>query len=314
MLRGKGSVEDARPQRRQSATNAQPGRALARPSQSAFRRNRTLTGSSSAIVRSTSELNAEFKSPRAHVHHLTSVRRKLLLLFGAFTLGSAGLYVLLSQIVAVPVVAVDGVIRSDDNSPSYSQTIDSYYAARPIERLRFLLDTTVFLSHIQASHPEIADVEITGGSAFGEATVDITPRKPIARWTLSDGERYVDESGVVFTVNYFDVPELAIVDNSGLATDSVRLIASNRFLGFVGQVVSASNDRALAISTVSIPPLTTRQVAITLQDSETEYRLSIDRSAGEQVEDITRLSGYMSANNIQPEYIDVRLKGKAFYK
>ena len=282
----------------------------------AFRRNRTITGSSSARVASSNELNAELRSPRAHVHHLTSLRRRLLGYFSIVSLVAFGLYVLVFQLVATM------TIRLADSAPSlpeadryaYERAIESYYAARPAERFRFILDEPALLSHVQSARPEVRTVRIEPGSGPGEASVVISARNPIARWSIDGSNQYVDGEGVVFTKNYFTDPRLRIVDNSGLGASSSRLVASNRFLGFIGRVVAMSGRSGLNVERVTIPALTTRQVALTLKGSKTEYKLSVDRSAGQQVEDITRIAKYLARNDLDPGYVDVRISGKAFYK
>jgi len=279
-----------------------------------FRRNRTLTGSSSAHVASTNELNAELRSPRAHVHHLTSLRRRLMFYFACVGLVSFGLYLLVSQLVATTTIAVSGGTASGTDNDAYASAFESYYAARPAERLRFLLNEKAFLSHVQAVRPEVQAVRVEPGASVGEASMVIVARRPIAHWSISGGDQYVDGDGVVFSRNYFDDPALQIVDNSGLQTDSNRLVASNRFLGFVGRVISKSQAQNLDIAKVTIPALTTRQVSVSIGGQETEYKLSVDRSAGEQVEDMARITKYLAAQGLKPEYVDVRIRGKAFYR
>lgn len=281
----------------------------------AFRRNRTLTGSSSANIASSNELNAELRSPRAHVHHLTNLRRRLLLYFAGVAMVSFGLYVLVSQLVASTAISIAGVAPlSSNDQQEYQQAFDSYYAARPAERFQFLLDKTALLSHVQSSKPEVAAFAIEPGSAPGEASVIISARRPIARWSIDGNNQYVDGDGIVFSKTYFTDPELQIVDNSGLQTASNKLVASNRFLGFIGKVIAKSSGNGLSVAKVTIPTLTTRQVAVTLEGQETEYKLSVDRSAGDQVEDIARINKYLAANKLTPGYVDVRITGKAFYK
>ncbi|MES2876286.1 MAG: hypothetical protein V4678_02325 [Patescibacteria group bacterium] len=301
--------------RNQGDSHAERPSAADLSSRYAFRRNRTLTGSSSVHIASSNELNAELKSPRAHVHHLTNVRRRLLLYFTAVGAASLGLYILVSQLVAASAITLAslGPIPQADQS-AYQSSIESYYAARPVERFRFLLDSQALLSHIQASRPEVRSIRIEPGATPGEASVVIAARQPIARWSIDGANRYVDGDGVVFSRNYFSDPELQIVDNSGLQAASSGLVASNRFLGFIGRVVAQSTKYGLAVETVAIPSLTTRQVAVTLAGQSTEYKLSVDRSAGNQVEDIERISRYLGAANTKPQYVDVRIAGKAFYK
>lgn len=293
-----------------------------RPSQSdlsnryAFRRNRTLTGSSSAKVTSTNELNAELKSPRAHVHHLTSLRRRILFYLGCVGFVAFGLYLLVSQLVATTTVAVSGAGGSAPASDvtAYQNAFESYYAARPAERLRFLLNEKAFVSHVQSARPEVRDIRIEPGASLGEASMVVIARDPIARWSIGGANQYVDGEGIVFSRNYFEDPALQIVDNSGLQTDSNRLVASNRFLGFVGRVIAKSQAQNLNVSKVVIPAFTTRQVSVTILGQSTEYKLSVDRSAGEQVEDMTRITRYLAAQKLSPEYVDVRISGKAFYR
>lgn len=283
----------------------------------AFRRNRTLTGSSSARIASSNELNAEFKSPRAHVHHLTSLRRRLLMYFAGVGIVALGLYVLVSQLVATQAIqATDADVSfTDDTSARYEAAIESYYHARPVERFRFLLDETALTFHVQADNPEISSINVAPGSSPGEAAVSIEVRRPIARWSIDGSDQYVDGDGVVFSQSFYPKPTLQIVDNSGISAMNSQLVASDRFLGFIGRVVSKAESYDLAVDTVTIPAATTRQVALSLkQGSAIEYRLSVDRSPGEQVEDVSRISRYLSKQKIDPEYVDVRLSGKAFYR
>ncbi len=311
------AAADRLPGRRKQSTES-PSRATSADltNRYAFRRNRTLTGSSSANVASSGELNAELKSPRAHVHHLTSLRRRLFFYFSCISIAALGLYLLVSQLVAsttITVAGMSGSLSASDTS-AYQKAADTYYAARPVERLRFILNEDAFVRHIQASRPETQSVRVEQGSALGEASVVIIARQPIARWDIGGSNQYVDGDGVVFSRNYFEDPSLQIVDNSGLQTDSNRLVASNRFLGFVGRVIAKSQAQRLSITKVTIPALTTRQVSVTVAGQATEYKLSVDRSAGEQVEDMARITRYMAAQNLKPGYVDVRISGKAYYR
>jgi hypothetical protein len=315
-LTGKKTGPDEAPARRRqnSEESARPS-AVDLSQRYAFRRNRTLTGSSSAQIASSNELNAELRSPRAHVHHLTSLRRRLLASFVAVAFVAFGLYLLLSQLVASATIQMAGIgVLSNDDQAVYHKTLDAYYAARPAERLRFLLDDKALLSHIQASRPEVQSIHVEPGQNIGEAAVTIVSRKPIARWNLDGNNQYVDGEGVVFARNYYGDPGLQIIDNSGIQASSSRLVASNRFLGFVGRVIAKSSASGLSVQTVMIPSLTTRQIVLTLKGKTTQYKLSVDRSAGQQVEDIVHVDRYLTAKNAVPGYVDVRIAGKAFYK
>lgn len=280
----------------------------------AFRRNRTITGSSSAKIMSSNELNAEVRSPRAHVHHLSSLRRRLLMYFGAIVALAFGLYILLAQTTASEFIQVKDVpVISDQQEELYRASIEEYYTARPTERLRFLLDEDRIVSHMQASHPEIKDLSINQ-TGIGEASVVIRARTPIARWNVSSVAQYVDGDGVVFTNNYFKDPALQIIDNTGLQADANQAVASNRFLGFIGRLLSSAEERSLSVSKVTLPVGTTRQVEVVFTGKATRYKVTVDRSARQQVEDIHRISSYLSKRAMNPGYVDVRLEGKAYYR
>jgi hypothetical protein len=249
------------------------------------------------------------------VHHLSNLRRTLLGYFAAVSIVSFGLYILVSQLVATTVPTLVGIGPApEEDATAYSNAVEEYYAARPVERFRFLLNDEALLSHVQSSRPEVRAIAVEPGSGLGEASLVVTARQPIARWAIDGASQYVDGDGMVFARNYFDDPTLQIVDNSGLPASSSRLVTSNRFLGFIGRVVAKSSQSGLDVSKVTIPALTTRQVAVTLEGEATEYKLSVDRSAGNQVEDISRIHRYLATNKLNPGYVDVRIAGKAFYR
>jgi hypothetical protein len=225
------------------------------------------------------------------------------------------LYLLVTQLVAgVSLQVSDVALLPESDRQAYMKAIDSYYAARPVERLRALLNIQELLSHIQASRPEVKSIAIEPGSKIGQASVSIIARQPIARWSIDGDNQYVDDAGIVFGRSYYGDPGLQIVDNSGLPASSSRLVASNRFLGFVGRVIAGSANNGLTVNKVTIPTHTTRQVAVNLKGKATTYKLSVDRSAGQQVEDMKRINAYLAKQHMSPSYVDIRISGKAFYR
>lgn len=63
-----------------------------------------------------------------------------------------------------------------------------------------------------------------------------------------------------------------------------------------------------------IPRGTTRQIELVAKGKEYPVKLSLDRSVGEQIEDMHRSITYFESKKAAIEYIDVRVPGKAFYK
>lgn len=312
----KKSSEDEQPRRRsQQSASDQTENTHKLDQNYTFRRNRTITGSSSSRIASSNELNADLLSPRAHAHHLARKRRRLLLYFIIVITMAFFLYVLVSQLVAVVSVRVVGAPAfSAEQMKPYQAAVDKYYAARPVERLRFLLNSSDFLQNLQAMNPEIESIHMDQGSKIGEALLTVTPRQPIARWKANGKREYVDASGVVFARNYFDAPAVEIRDNSGVETAGSQVVTSHRFLAFVGRVIGYAADQGYTVKTVTIPALTTRQVRITLKGVGQYYTFSVDRPPAVQVEDMVRITKYLKSHGITPHYVDVRVEGKAFYK
>lgn len=313
--KSKNQSTNSPPRRRRDDADSVRTTAVELSDKYAFRRNRTLTGSSSAKVASGGELHAELQSPRAHVHHLTKLRRHLSLYFIVVAMVAALLYVLVSQTVAVVSIQIQGQeLLTESQTVAYERALDEYYQARPIERLRFMLNETEMTSHMQALRPEIKTINIHTGLVPGEAYVSITPREPIATWQIAGSNQYVDSEGVVFATNYGSTPELQIIDESGIQTSQTGSLTSNRFLGFIGLVIAGARQNNITVTKITIPALTTRQVAITTKGQKTLYKLSIDRPVGQQVEDVSRVQKHLLAKGLSPSYVDVRVQGKAFYK
>lgn len=302
------------PRRRQDGHSGAPARATESSlgQRYAFRRNRTLTGSASSHVVSTNESNAQLKSTRVQMHDLARQRRHIggilaLVLLGAMTLSS-----LVFQFTSQVVVRTSDVSRRLD--PIYTQAIDSYLARQPIERLRFMLHEDALNEYVQTITPEVSSVRIDGFSGFGKSLFIIEMRQPIAGWNIRGVQRYVDASGVSFDRNHFSTPKVQIVDNSGIQVEAGQAVASNQFLSFVGRVVGLANASQYAVTQVIIPQGTTRQIELRIQDVAFPVKLLIDRPAGEQIEDMAKSLAWLKAHNVTPEYLDVRVSGRAFYR
>ncbi len=281
-----------------------------------FRRNRTLTGSSSAHVASSNELRAELQSPRAHVHHLHRHRRHLIRRLLVVLFAILALYIVASQLVATTHIAT---IRQYDKqldtsvAKKYQKTVDDYYAANPLQRFRPALDVLSLTGFVQASHPEVTTVAVSLTGEFGQAEVAFGFRQPVARWVVDGHTQYVDQDGVVFSENIQAAPKVTIVDKNDITVQS-KYVTSNRFLSFVGSVVGSLKKQGFTVTRATIPALTTRQLEVQLSSVKYYFKLTVDRSAGEQAEDIARIVAHMRRTGESPQYVDVRTRGKAAYK
>jgi hypothetical protein len=302
------------PRRRQDVSSSTSERATEKSLEEryAFRRNRTLTGSASSQVVSTNESNGQLKSARVQAHELVRKRRHIGGILFVVLLGTITLFSLVFQFTAQVVVRTSDVTR--ELGPTYGRAIDDYLARQPIERLRFMLREDALNDYMQTVTPEIESVSVDGFGGFGKSNFVLEMRRPIASWSIRGTQQYVDASGTSFAFNYYSSPKVQIVDNSGVQVDAGQAVASNQFLGFVGRVVGLASARQYIVTQVIIPQGTTRQIELRLQDVAFPIKLSVDRPAGEQIEDMSRSMTWLKSHTVNPEYLDVRVSGRAFYR
>ena len=280
----------------------------------AFRRNRTLTGStSSSVVAAGGSVSAQLKSPRIQAHELADHRRRLGVVLIGVVLSGLILFLLVQQFTATTIVGSKNISLSLDTK-SYEKIIDDYLKTEPLERFRFALDTSSLLAYVQKKAPEVKAIEVNGYAGVGKTSFAITPRTPVASWTIGKSERYVDRDGTVFGRNYYKSPSVEIVDESGIEAVSGQAVASDRFLGFVGQIVGIARTHGYVVSKVAIPEATTRQISLAIKGYSYRVLVSVDRSAGEQMEDASRAMTWLKSHSVSPDYLDVRVSGRAFYK
>lgn len=302
------------PNRRQAKSGPIRPPAVDSQRQNLFQRNRTLTGSTSDKMTATHH-PTDLESPRTHVHHLAIRRRKIgTVLMMVFCIVAILLWLLTQLTAKVAISVSDPNMSRSIETALYSNAINDYLGLNPLSRLRFAMNQSSLNSYLAQVLPEVSGVIESDFSKVGESDFTITVRQPVAGWKIDNKQYFVDAKGVAFERNYYLSPSVQIIDNSGVPPQHGATVASNRFLGFVGRVVAASKDRGYVVTQAILPPGTTRQLEIRIKDVGPLVRLSIDRPAGEQVEDMSRSLGYLSSHSLAPGYIDVRVSGKAFYQ
>lgn len=312
-MRWKKQKDTAPRRRQQSQERIANGNSKSAAGRELFRRNRTLVGSFSSSVSSAAELDADLRSPRAHVHHLTAHRRRLSSIFAFVVVASVFLMWLIYEFAAfVHVTPTVSAVRLDQDR--YAKIINDYFVSHPIERLRLLVNHDELNAHVKREAPEVARVQAAGVAGFATGQFDIEMRKPIAGWLIGSNQYYVDDDGIAFQTNYFEQPSVKIIDQSGVPQTAGTTVASGRFLQFVGRSVAAARGYGMVIEQAIIPAGTTRQVEYRVTGHDYPIKLSLDRPVGEQVEDMQRSVAYFDKAKQSPQYVDVRVSGKAFYK
>ena len=125
---------------------------------------------------------------------------------------------------------------------------------------------------------------------------------------------------VVFSVmNYFKEPEVKVEATSGYEP-TVEIVDENgagvtrRMKSYVGQAEEDFKAEGYTISRVVVPAEKSREVDVFLEGVAPYIKLNIDRGTAVSAEDARRMIEYINANGISPEYIDVRVEGKGYYK
>jgi hypothetical protein len=270
-----------------------------------FKKNNNLSGYSSTV---------QDKSPRIQHHHLSLKRKNLSVILLITILIIVSLSLLISQFTAKVSIKITNSTTKSVETTRYQNSIQDYLNASPLSRLRFVLDESKLNEFVMINLNEIGEIVQNTTIGIGVTEFSVTLREPVASWKIGDKQYYVDKDGVAFEVNLFDEPDVKIIDNSGAVVETGSASVSRRFLGFVGRVVSLSNNKGYQVLEAVLPENTTRQLDIRLSESNLLVKMTIDRSAADQVGDMSRAVEHMLAKGSLPSYIDVRVDDRVFYK
>jgi len=274
---------------------------------SQFRRNQTL---------SSYRHNTPEESSRQKAHHVSLQRRKVGGIFLIVVTVVIALIVLLWQLIAqVNIESSTKQLSTTVNNGEYEKVINEYLGINPAQRLRFLLNEQALSSYVSSQLPEVEGISLSGVGGLARSNFSVTYRTPVAGWQINSKQYYVDASGVVFEKNYYTNPGgVQIVDESGVSPEQGSAVVGTRLLGFMGKVVSQAQGRGYSITKAVLPENTTRQVNVYFDGISTYIKFSIDRGAGEQVEDADRSLKHLQSRGVTPKYIDVRVSGRAAYR
>ena len=306
-------------QGRRTALMREKGRAVADVDDSqryAFRRNRTLTGSLSPGVASVSEHNSELQSTRVQAHHLRRHRRRLgVALFAVLVVITGLAWMIWQSIVAVQIVTDNGASQPLNTKP-YVDEIERYLSSHPFERNRVSFNSSAVTTYLQShGFPEVSHVSLDATHRqIGTATLTVGMRKPVVSWKTGASRLYVDKDGVAFARNYYSDPTVEVVDQTGIQTVNNQVLASNRFLSFIGLIIGHLHEQGLTVSQVILPADTTHQLLVSIQGLAYPVKISVDRPAADQAEDTARAVRYLASKGITPKYLDVRIGGRAYYQ
>ena len=251
-------------------------------------------------------------SERSENQKLVIRRRKL----GAFFVVLA-IFISLISIFLFQFISKVSVVSNESKSQSlskYEKSVEEYLNINPSERILSNLNKNALLESLQKDYPEvlsISDIKFNGLTSY---KIYLNFRKPVASWLVDGKEFFVDSEGVSFNVNNFEKPSLNIIDDSGAIVSNGKNVASSSFFSFIGKLVSAANKQGLEVSKIRIPPLSLRQVEVSVKGVSYFARMSTADSAEGQIINFKKAIEYFITHKISPNYIDLRIEGRGYYK
>jgi cell division septal protein FtsQ len=279
-----------------------------------FRRSRTITGTKSPDVTASAAHRGHFKTERITLMELREHRQQILRFLTGCVLASMILGFLVVNFIVSPQVQTPQKGTRQPIIADYQKSIYHYFDDHPFERFGFLLRPDGVEAQIVRDHPEVRAVSIARDWYGGDVRFSIAFRTPLLVWKTGTKQFYVDAQGVAFNYNHFAEPTLAVTDQSGIPPDQSGVVASSRFIKFLGQIVAAVNGYGKGVVEQVIIPAATREIDLKLAGREYIIKTNTDRDPLQEAEDIANALKHFDQRGLKPEYIDVRVAHKAFYK
>ncbi len=280
-----------------------------------FRRSRTITGTKSVDVPVGAPTRGQFKTDRIKLMELRAHRKRIFASLGGVLLIVALLgFMVANFIVKPPISFTQQGISQNPHADPYQQTIQQYLNDHPFERFGVFLRQSDLEAAVALAHAEVLAVGIEHDWYGGNVRFSLTFRQPLLAWQTANKQFYVDAQGVAFTYNHFAQPTLAVTDQSGISPDETGVVASTRFLRFLGQLVAAINGYGLGTVETIMIPAAPRQIDVKLSGREYNIKTNTDRDPQQQAEDLANALKYFDRKGMRPQYVDVRVEHRAFYK
>lgn len=279
-----------------------------------FRRSRTITGTRSAEVVTAAPERGQFKTDRLRLMELREHRRQILKFLAGVCMAIAVLAFLVINFILTPPISFPQKGIHKPTAATYQQSIYSYFDDHPFERFGFLLRPSDIEAQIMHDHAEVLAVNVQRDWYGGNVRFSIAFRSPLLVWKTGGKQFYVDAQGVAFTYDHFAEPALSVTDQSGIPPDQSGVVASTRFIRFLGQIVAAVNSYGKGTITSVIIPAALKEVDLKLTGREYVIKTNTDRDPLQAAEDIANAFKFFDQKGIKPQYVDVRVAHKAFYR
>ncbi len=120
---------------------------------------------------------------------------------------------------------------------------------------------------------------------------------------------YVDNKEIETVVEEIKYsPTVPIVDEDSRAQISTRMKE------YIGKLERDFKDLGYQVEKVTLPTGTTRELYVDLAGYDLFIKVNLDRGSAVSTEDAMRMLKYLEEKDLHPQYIDVRVEGKGYYK
>ena len=287
-----------------------------------FRRNSVVVSRTQREVaerkQSVTQRQIDAKRRRAHTR---TRRRAVLLIVFAVTLG----VLLRMRVGGVLVQPQDPSLTLDNQSTtSYEESARQYVSSQVPLGQSWLINSASLRDSIQSQHPEVKSVYIQYANPLSTGLhVRLDFRKPIFAWKGVDGStRFIDESGVLFSKNYYRgiaVASLPTVEDQGASSSAagtvIATVSLTRAISDIYKQLPVQYGAQKVHVAKVVLPRSAREIQAYVTGVPYYVKFSTDRSIEAQIGELGQLLGYLKQTNSSPtQYIDLRVAHKAYYK
>lgn len=89
---------------------------------------------------------------------------------------------------------------------------------------------------------------------------------------------------------------------------------SSRTRNYIVQLEKDFKDLGYTVTQVTLPTGMSRELYVDLAGEEVYFKVNTDRDTAVTAEDAVRVLKYLHEHDLHPQYADVRIEGKAYYK
>lgn len=89
---------------------------------------------------------------------------------------------------------------------------------------------------------------------------------------------------------------------------------SMRTKNYIAQLEQDLHDLGYTVTRVTLPTGMSRELYVDLQGEEAYYKVNTDRDTAVTAEDMDRMVKYLREHELHPQYVDVRVEGRGYYK